>query len=277
MTTSPQAQPNLSLIDKFNPLAEGSFLPPSVLSAVQNAQADCFDLDGTLLDNEGMALDQMQNIIAKELELKLPNALVRALAGRPKEYIVERCMHVGGRVDELSSADMAKVLNKITEARAMLTEDDDIQPMGGILQYLNYRERSGVIRIINTSSERERAELHVKHFPSLADYFTSQAGKLKLISCETDFGRDFVKPHSRGYITAVDRNNIHADKTVSYEDTVSGVKSAAGAGIKTIIGVVGGTHISDRKVRSNELLEAGAVGVINDFRELIPALQLAQG
>lgn len=275
MTTSPNPQPAFSLHQTFNPHAAGSFMPISVFAAVQAAKADCFDLDGTLLDNEGMALDQMQGVIAQELGLELPEALVRTLAGRPKEYIVERCMHVGGNDRKLDNAEMANVLTKITEARGRLSEDDDIQPMNGILQYLDWRERQGVIRIINTSSERERAELHVKHFPSLAGHFTNASGKLKLISCETDFGRDFVKPHSRGYTTAVDRNNVHANLTVSYEDTVSGVKSAFDAGIKTIIGVVGGTHISDKNVRSNELLEAGAAGVINDFRELIPGVHLA--
>ena len=75
------------------------------------------------------------------------------------------------------------------------------------------------------------------------------------------FGEELEKgkPHPMPYLTALEKLEGRAESAIAFEDSLSGVRSAAGARIRTI-----GVRSS---LSAQALLGAGASHTIEDFRD----------
>jgi len=75
------------------------------------------------------------------------------------------------------------------------------------------------------------------------------------------------KPEPDVYLAAAKGINVDPKKCIAAEDSVSGVQAAKAAGMYTV-GCLGASHIFDKDVHRQNLLDAGADEVINDMSEL---------
>lgn len=78
------------------------------------------------------------------------------------------------------------------------------------------------------------------------------------------------KPHPDVYHFALNTLGLHSGDVVAVEDSVTGVRAAAAAGLP-VIGFLGATHISDG--HDTRLLEAGARFIAADAKALTGLLQ----
>ena len=82
------------------------------------------------------------------------------------------------------------------------------------------------------------------------------------------------KPAPDAYLHAASRLQVPASACLVIEDSLTGVRAARAAGIE-VIGFVGGSHIQEGHAQA--LLDAGALGCIQDMHELLPLVQGHRG
>lgn len=75
------------------------------------------------------------------------------------------------------------------------------------------------------------------------------------------------KPDPAVYLAALDALHITADEAVAVEDAVAGVRSAVGAGVRTV-GNLTFVPQPERASRARELTAAGAVALVDDWTAL---------
>ena len=78
------------------------------------------------------------------------------------------------------------------------------------------------------------------------------------------------KPFPDIYLKVINDNNLNKNETVIVEDSSVGVKAGVSAQVK-VIGLTAGGHWYKER-NSNELFEAGAIDVINDFNKIMPII-----
>lgn len=125
----------------------------------------------------------------------------------------------------------------------------ELEPRPGLLELLDWaaeqRWRCGVV----TNAPRENAMMMLGGL-HLADRFETIV-----------FGEELAhgKPHPLPYVTGLELLEGRVGEALAFEDSLSGVRSASGAGIHTF-GVLSA-------LPAQALREAGASGVIEDFRD----------
>jgi HAD superfamily hydrolase (TIGR01509 family) len=87
-------------------------------------------------------------------------------------------------------------------------------------------------------------------------------------SAESSLPRPTSKPDPAVYRFAGERIGITPAQAMAVEDSVNGVRSAVAAGFRTI-GILQFVPGGERALRQQALCEAGAVTVIDDWRELL--------
>jgi HAD superfamily hydrolase (TIGR01509 family) len=93
----------------------------------------------------------------------------------------------------------------------------------------------------------------------------------KVFSAEDSMARPIGKPDPAVYRHALAALGVGADATIALEDSPTGVRSAVGAGIRTV-GVVRFVPEDERDQRVRELHAAGALVVVAGWRELADVL-----
>lgn len=92
-----------------------------------------------------------------------------------------------------------------------------------------------------------------------------------VFSAEDSMPTPIGKPDPAIYRHALDALDLREEQAIALEDSPTGVRSAVGAGIRTI-GVVRFVAADERDERVRELAAAGAVAVVDDWRELAEVL-----
>tara|TARA_Y100001936_G_C15840893_1_gene541952 strand:+ start:137 stop:796 length:660 start_codon:yes stop_codon:yes gene_type:complete len=99
---------------------------------------------------------------------------------------------------------------------------------------------------------------------------------LKIVKLDKYFGPDQVysfdmvnkpKPFPDIYLKVINDNNLNKNETIIIEDSSVGVKAGVSAQVKVIGLTAGGHWYKERS--SNELFDAGAIEVINDFNKIM--------
>lgn len=75
------------------------------------------------------------------------------------------------------------------------------------------------------------------------------------------------KPHPDIYLACLAEHGLETARTCAVEDSVAGVRSARAAGLH-VYGVISGLPIHLRSGYADQLVQAGAAQVIEDFREI---------
>jgi HAD superfamily hydrolase (TIGR01509 family) len=80
------------------------------------------------------------------------------------------------------------------------------------------------------------------------------------------------KPDPAIYLFACKSLGVSPDDCIAFEDSVSGIKAAAAAGIR-VVGYVGLAPLEEREKRASSLLEAGAWFVIESWDVFFPTVE----
>lgn len=203
-----------------------------------------FDLDGTLVDTDPLHYRAFLDLLEEQGEPAIDLELYKTrIMGFGHAEIFS--MLFPGRDREIHHV----LASRKEEMFRVLVRDTGLDPKPGLLDLLGWardnRLRCGVV----TNAPRENAMLMLEAL-RLAERFDTIV-----------FGEELEKgkPHPMPYLTALEKLEGRAESAIAFEDSLSGVRSAAGARIPTI-----GVRSS---LSAQALLGAGASYTIEDFRD----------
>ena len=200
-----------------------------------------FDLDGTLVDSDPEHLAAFQRVFAPH-GIKLDHSEYAAnIMGASNELIASRYL------SHLSLVEQAAAL----DAKEAAYRDGlvALEPILGALALLDYADRRGIKRAVVTNAPRANAE---KVLAALGI-----EGRLPIVVIGGELARS--KPDPLPYLTALERTGALAANSLAFEDSLSGVRAAAAAGLA----VVGMTTTLDTRT----LIEAGATFAARNFTD----------
>jgi len=200
-----------------------------------------FDLDGTLVDSDAEHLIAFQRVFTPHgIELDRSEYAAHIM-GASNELIARRYL------SHLPPHEQAATLDaKEAAYRDALGE---IEPILGALALLDFADRRGLERAVVTNAPRANAE---KVLSALGI-----ARRLPIVVIGGELPRS--KPDPLPYLTALERTRASAAHSLAFEDSLSGVRAAAAAGLA----VVGMTTTLEART----LIEAGATFATNDFTD----------
>jgi len=200
-----------------------------------------FDLDGTLVDTDAEHLVAFQHVFAPH-GIALDRALyVQKIMGYSNDLIARDFL------PHLAPAQQAAVFE--AKEAAYRANVGALVALPGVEALLAYADAHGLARAVVTNAPRANAEMVLtalgfdRHLP------------IRVIGGELER----AKPHPLPYLTGLARTGASAAHSVGFEDSRSGVRSAAAAGLA----VVGLTTSLDEAA----LIEAGATIAIADYTD----------
>jgi HAD superfamily hydrolase (TIGR01509 family) len=200
-----------------------------------------FDLDGTLVDSDAEHLMAFQRVFAtRGIELER-SEYAAYIMGASNELIARRYLSHLRPHEQTATLDA-----KEAAYRDALGE---LEPIPGALALLDFADRRGLKRAVVTNAPRANAE---KVLAALGI-----AQRLPILVIGGELQRS--KPDPLPYLTALERTGASADHSLAFEDSLSGVRAAAAAGLA----VVGMTTTLD----SRTLIEAGATFAASNFTD----------
>jgi HAD superfamily hydrolase (TIGR01509 family) len=200
-----------------------------------------FDLDGTLVDSDAGHLISFQRVFAPH-GIQLDRSEYAAnIMGASNDMIARLYL------SHLAPHEQAATLDaKEAAYRDALGE---LEPILGALALLDHADRRGLKRAVVTNAPRANAE------KVLAALRIGQ--RLPIVVIGGELARS--KPDPLPYLTALERTGAMAAHSLAFEDSLSGVRAAAAAGLA----VVGMTTTLDART----LIGAGATFAARDFTD----------
>jgi beta-phosphoglucomutase len=200
-----------------------------------------FDLDGTLVDTDHVHLAAFQRVFAP-YGVTLDRARYNAeIMGAPNDAIgLAFLPHIGADVRQ-------RVLERKEEIYR--AEVGDVSPIEGLADLLDFGDSRGLKRAVVTNAPRANAELILGAL--------GLATRLSILVCGPELARG--KPDPLPYLTGLERTGASAERSLAFEDSLSGVRAAAAAGL-FVIGLT--TSLDEPK-----LIAAGAAFAVANFRD----------
>jgi HAD superfamily hydrolase (TIGR01509 family) len=200
-----------------------------------------FDLDGTLVDSDARHLAAFQQVFAPfgiAVDQETYNAHIHGASNE--------------RIGKLFLSHLSPERRRATlEAKEAAYRADlsDIEPIAGAVELLDYADRLGLMRAVVTNGPRANADAALAAL-RLAD-------RLSIVVVGGELER--AKPDPLPYLRGLELTGAEAGRSVAFEDSPTGVRSAAAAGLA----VVGLTTSLDEA----SLIEAGALFAAADFTD----------
>ncbi len=205
-------------------------------------KAVIFDLDGTLADSDRVHFKVFQDFFAKK-GVSLDKATYRRkISGRQNSAILADFLPA------LSAAE-GEAFSAKKEASFRELAKGNLVPLPGLMDLLAQLKSRGLAAAVVTNAPPENAAF------MLSELGLSEAFSPVVIGDDLPRG----KPDPLPYQTALDKLGIVAEDAIAFEDSRAGIRSATGAGLKTI----GMTTTHDQA----DLLEAGATKAIANFTD----------
>jgi HAD superfamily hydrolase (TIGR01509 family) len=214
------------------------------------------DCDGVLLDSESIAL----TVLHRQLTPYLPPSMPQAGAALHSAIAERLGMMTDLLLDEIDSefklgltaADYSAI--NLAVGRAC---SEEVNPVPGVRQALASIDLPKAVAS-NSSLDRIHAGLR-------------RCGLLDLFDGHIHSGHDLgsPKPAPDVYLAAAAGFGVTPQQCIAIDDSVTGVRSAAAAGIR-VIGFTGVAH--DRKQAGARLLAAGAEWIFDDMQQLTELL-----
>jgi len=200
-----------------------------------------FDLDGTLVDTDAEHLVAFQRVFAPH-GIALDRALyTQKIMGYSNELIARDFLA------HLAPAEQ----DALFEAKEAAYRDNigALAPLPGLVELLAFADAHGLKRAVVTNAPRANAEMVLRAlgFDELLP--------IRIIGAE--LARS--KPDPLPYLTGLERTGAIADYSLAFEDSRSGVRSAAAAGL-AVVGIA--TSLDERA-----LIEAGATIAVDDYHD----------
>lgn len=197
------------------------------MSEFNECEAVFFDLDGLLVDTEGIHVQAYEDV-AEYLGIQLTSEYVNAFIGHPTAENIKRIM----RDHDVPEERYEHILRIRYNRYAELVKLIPLEPMEGALECVTQVKEMGYLTALVTSSIREHSiavlDNIIRHSASkieITDYFDTMV-----------FGDDIKhqKPEPDIYLEVVQRLNIMPRAAVALEDSEAGVTSAKRAGVRVI-------------------------------------------
>lgn len=208
---------------------------------MNNSFAVIFDMDGVLIDSNPyhkIALLQFCEEHGKHLT---EEDLQHKVYGRTnKDWLT----NVFGQLSPV-------VLEQYTQEKEGLyrkLHENDVEPVKGLIQFLEKLEAESISKVIATSAPRANVDFILEK-TGIGKYFSTI-----LHDTHVTVG----KPHPEIYLKAITETGLPATQCIVIEDSISGIKAGKAAGAK-VIGIT--TTHSAEEMRETDL-------VIGDFDDL---------
>ncbi|WP_082494069.1 HAD family hydrolase [Methylobacterium sp. Leaf106] len=184
----------------------------------QAIAAVIFDMDGLLFDTERLYFEAMR-MAADELGTSLTPEIIYHTIGLP----VANCNviwaeHFGPNFEAAS-------FWAVTSRNFKMLAENDLRLKAGAIELLDLLDRLKLPRAIATSTDRMTVDHHLAKV-GLSERFDA-------IVAYGDY--DHGKPHPAPYTTAAERLGVAPMHCLALEDSHNGVRSAAAAGMTTIM------------------------------------------
>lgn len=213
----------------------------------QTVGAVIFDMDGLLFDTERLYVDAMV-LVASEMGASIPLTTIHRTIGLPAAdctAIWEEHFSSGFDVGSFWSASTAKF-----EALA----ETNLTLKAGASDLLDLLDQMNVPRAIATSSGRATVDHHLAKV-GIAERFDA-------VIAYGDYTES--KPHPAPYLAAANRLDVDPARCIALEDSYNGVRSAAAAGMITIM-------VPDL-LEATEEMHGLAVEVVSDLHHVCELL-----
>ncbi len=220
----------------------------------ESGKALLFDIDGTLADTDALHVQAFNHVFGPRGHVFDRERASKELMGFSTASISERFLP-----DEPPERQAAIMAEKETVFRRLVS--GKIQPVPGLMTLLARADRAAIPVVAVTNAPRLNAEM------LLAGLGIRQRFKAVVIGDELPHG----KPHPLPYLEGLRAANAAPDRSVAFEDSRSGIKSACAAGITTI-----GIRTS---LSHADLVEAGSRMTASTFEdpELMKLVAAAMG
>jgi beta-phosphoglucomutase len=212
-----------------------------------------FDLDGTLVDTDELHFTAFRETMGRYgIEVTLDYYKANII-GFPNHDIMlglmpDHDVDMHSRVADEKEAHFRSIAN-------------EMEPLPGLVELLDWAEHRGLPKGVVTNATRENAELQLSAI-GVQDRFSTLVIGYELARS---------KPDPLPYITGLERLGGHAGRSVAFEDSLSGLRAARGAGLP-VVGLA-------TSLPADRLLDEGAMIAVRDYTDprLIPFLEAAVG
>jgi HAD superfamily hydrolase (TIGR01509 family) len=200
-----------------------------------------FDLDGTLVDTDRLHLQAYNLVLGKFDRTVSVDFYRRHIMGFSDVEILSALFphHRDGEFDHV-------IETKEATFRTLISE---LSPTPGASEVIDWGRARGLRQAIVTNAPRENADRLLRAI-GLRERFETV-----IVGSELPRG----KPDPLPYLTALKCLQCDAEHSIAFEDSLSGVRAAAAAGIFTV-GI-------ETSLGPDLLLKEGASLVIKDFRD----------
>lgn len=200
-----------------------------------------FDLDGTLAETDSLHLPTWVEALLPH-GIEVDESFYREnISGRSNAEVVRDLL------PDLSDEEGRSISDaKETSFRELAV---DLEPLPGLLEFLREIQARGLAAGLVTNAPAENVGAVLPAL-KLQDFFD-----IIVLSVEVEA----VKPDPAPYDEALKRLGVAPEEALAFEDSVSGISSAVGAGIPTV--GIASTQRPDR------LREAGVFMVARDFTD----------
>lgn len=216
------------------------------LSFIAPLEAILFDIDGTLCDSDPLHFYAFRDMLQ---EIGFNN-------GSPidEEFFIN---NISGKHNEelcdvlLPEWEVEKAMKFMVDKEALFRRlaAEQLEPISGLEKLCKWVEDLGLKRAAVTNAPRSNAELLISML-KLEDFF-------EVIVLAEECAR--AKPFPDPYLKALNALQISPNHTFVFEDSVSGIKAANGAGMPAV-------GMASRNPEQM-LLDAGATFVIKDYND----------
>jgi HAD superfamily hydrolase (TIGR01509 family) len=200
-----------------------------------------FDLDGTLVDSDAGHLVAFQRVFA-------PHGISLGEA----DYVTR----IMGASNEMIGSDFLPHLTPEAREETLAQKEaayreglGAIEAIAGASALLDFADVKGLSRAVVTNAPRANVEIVLRAI-GLGD-------RLPICVIGAELPRS--KPDPLPYLTALERTGAEAERSVAFEDSLSGVRAAVAAGLA----VVGLTTSLD----AARLMSVGAAIAVDDFTD----------
>ena len=175
-----------------------------------------FDLDGTLAETDSLHLPTWVDVL-RPYGIEVDEAFYKEnISGRSTGEIVRELLPDLPK-DEGREIGDAKEANFRERA-------GELEPLPGLLDFLRKATERGLKTALVTNAPEENVEAILLAL-ELGEYFDE-------LVLSDEVGR--VKPDPAPYRVTLDRLGLSPEEAVAFEDSISGISSAVGAGVPTV-------------------------------------------
>jgi pyrophosphatase PpaX len=188
-----------------------------------------FDLDGTVIDTNGVIIDSWQAVFRKYLGRELPESEIIKTFGETIWDTMDRL---------LPGRDKTEITNYYRSYQSAHV-DEKLRVFDGIIDVLEELNRRGHVLAVVTSRTRATAEDYMDRF-GLIGYFNV------MVACEDT---EAHKPDPEPLLIGLEKLGANPDEAIMIGDAKYDIGCAGNAGVESVI--VGWSHpVDDEDLRS---------------------------